>query len=307
MRALLLYNPQAGRNRQRRASQVQAAASALNEQGFEADTEATLGKGTGGEQARQAVHRGYKAIFACGGDGTVHDVLQGVVGTGAALGILPFGSANALARELGISANPLRAVRLFRPRHHRSLRIGEVSTAEYPRRYFLSMAGAGPDGHLMYRMLTVDRSLFGRWLYYFYALRLLLRGPWHPMQVRSSNGDDFLQSDDVVAAMALRVGSLGGLFSGIARGASLEGNSMRVLLVRSPALINLPLWFLASWTRLGRFHPGLRIAQAQQLVLQSSTRIHVQADGEWVGSLPARIQLSGETINLFVPTQKGNV
>ena len=115
MRTLLLYNPSAGRRRANRLRLVQQLAAVLQAKGFDCRCEATSAKGAAGAQAQAAIEQGTDAVFACGGDGTIHDVLQGVAGTGAALGILPLGSANALARELGIASSPLRAAQSFSP------------------------------------------------------------------------------------------------------------------------------------------------------------------------------------------------
>ena len=57
------------------------------------------------------MRRGCDAILACGGDGTVHEVLQRMVGTDAALGVVPLGTANALAANLGLGRSPAKAVR----------------------------------------------------------------------------------------------------------------------------------------------------------------------------------------------------
>src|SRR5439155_26122988 len=99
-KAALLYNPLSGRRRERRVKDVEAALAVLQEAGVEANAEPTLGLATAGDQAREAIAHGGDTILACGGDGTVNDVLQGTVGTDAALGVIPLGTANALAHEL---------------------------------------------------------------------------------------------------------------------------------------------------------------------------------------------------------------
>src|SRR5258708_3947142 len=106
-KAVLLYNPLSGRRRERRHADVEAAAAVLRDAGVEAITEATRGQAETAHQTRQAIADGCDTIFACGGDGTIHDVLQGVVGSDVALGIIPLGTANALAHDIGL---PLTAV-----------------------------------------------------------------------------------------------------------------------------------------------------------------------------------------------------
>ncbi len=63
--------------------------------------------------AHQAVQAGFDTILACGGDGTVHEILQVLVGTTVALGVIPFGTANALAADLGLTAKPAEIARVL--------------------------------------------------------------------------------------------------------------------------------------------------------------------------------------------------
>ena len=78
----------------------------LRRGGVEAAAEPTQSQADAGEQARQAIAGGCDTVIACGGDGTAHDVLQGMVGSDAALGIIPLGTANALAHDLRLPLSP---------------------------------------------------------------------------------------------------------------------------------------------------------------------------------------------------------
>ena len=112
MHCILIYNPAAGRQRNLRASRSRRWPKHCRANGHRAEIVCTTGPGSAAQQAREAAATA-DVIFACGGDGTVHEVLQGLVAeTGApacTLGIIPLGSANALARHLGISLDPVAA------------------------------------------------------------------------------------------------------------------------------------------------------------------------------------------------------
>ena len=109
-KALLIYNPFSGFRRHQRVHQVEAAADELRRSGVKAKILPSRGPSKAGAQAKEAIEAGYDTIFACGGDGTIHDVLQGMVGTEAALGVIPLGTANALAADLKIPRDPIRAI-----------------------------------------------------------------------------------------------------------------------------------------------------------------------------------------------------
>ena len=120
-RAALLYNPSSGRQHALRLHKVEAAAGVLREAGVETSLIPTRAAGSAGEQAREAIAAGHDAIFACGGDGTVLDVLQGVAEQhpDIPLGIVPLGTGNVLAYDLGIPNDPAAAMRAqlqFAPR-----------------------------------------------------------------------------------------------------------------------------------------------------------------------------------------------
>ena len=108
-RVALIYNPASGQLSGRRARIIQKALDLLREAGLDAEALETDAPGNARVLAKAAVRNGYDAILACGGDGTVHEVLQCLVGTSVALGVVPLGTANALAQDLRAIGIPLRS------------------------------------------------------------------------------------------------------------------------------------------------------------------------------------------------------
>jgi diacylglycerol kinase family enzyme len=102
-RVALIYNPASGQHLSRRRLAMEQAIAVLRQSGVEAEIVETLSPGSAGPLAMEAVRRGCDAIIACGGDGTVHEVLQSLVGTDVALGVIPLGTANAHAADLGLN------------------------------------------------------------------------------------------------------------------------------------------------------------------------------------------------------------
>src|SRR6476660_4144199 len=101
-KALLLYNPLSGQRNERRLQQIETVADILRSAGVEVSNSPTRSAADATAQARQAPTSGYDTVFACGGDGTIHDVIQGLAGTDVALGVIPLGTAYALAHDLGL-------------------------------------------------------------------------------------------------------------------------------------------------------------------------------------------------------------
>ena len=109
----LIYNPASGQHPERRAAQIAKILAALRNAGVEVKAIATKSPESAGLEALEAVRQGCDTILACGGDGTVHEVMQSLVGGSTALGVIPMGTANALAADLGVPASPEKAVRML--------------------------------------------------------------------------------------------------------------------------------------------------------------------------------------------------
>jgi diacylglycerol kinase family enzyme len=304
-RAALIFNPNAGGGNARRAA-LDGAVAALHSSNIHADIVPTQGPGSAGQQAADAAAAGADLIFACGGDGTLHDVIQGLAFHPSVLvGIVPLGSANALARHLGLSFKPADAVRQQLSFIPRTIPLGRV-TCETPEgvrsRYFAVMTGAGPDGMLVYRMLAAGKQRLGRSMYYLRAAKLFLGSPFSIFDVSADmpNGSTF--NREAVSAMTLRVGNLGGLFSPLIRGASPADDTLQLTLTQPPHHLALPAWFATSWTRTHRWNPYTQHLRVAGFTCSSQHPVHVQADGEWIGTTPMHVELIPNALTLLMPT-----
>lgn len=112
-----------------------------------ADTEA---RDHASDLARDAVDRGFHAVLAFGGDGTINETAQGLVGTDVALGILPGGTTNVMARSLGVPRDPVEAT-AFVASHLRSRTTRRINVGRLNDRHFLFSAGMGLDAEVVRR------------------------------------------------------------------------------------------------------------------------------------------------------------
>src|ERR1700687_4770620 len=130
-KAILLYNPLSGRRRGRRLADVESALSVLRSAGLEASAAPTRAASDATDQTKQAIAEGCDTVFACGGDGTVHDVLQGLVGTDAALGIIPLGTANSLAHDLRLPLSPANAAQAALTAQPLRIAVGRIDYRDF--------------------------------------------------------------------------------------------------------------------------------------------------------------------------------
>lgn len=308
VRCVLIANPASGTGREDRLAQIHSVASTLSAQGHSVTIELTTAPGSASSQARIAANNGADVVFACGGDGTVHEVIQGLVSEAgnpaAALGIIPLGSANALARHLRLPLNPVAAAISQVRASAQTIPVGKLE-CDGQVRYFTVMAGAGPDGALVYRMYTNQKRSLGRLSYYLRAAQLFATRSFSRFEV------EYLQAssepaakEPAVAAMAVRVRDLGGLFGGLtSRTASIQASHLDLNLIRPPAWLSFPLWFVTSWLGLRQSNPFLNQISCISFEGKplNQTAIHVEADGEYIGRAPFRVSIVPGALRIWMP------
>ena len=111
--ALLIYNPTSGGRRQRRFMEIEQAVRILKDCGITTEIAATTAAGSAQGIARQAVQQRRGMVIACGGDGTINEIINGLAGSAVPMALLPAGTANILAKELRIPWDIPQAARLI--------------------------------------------------------------------------------------------------------------------------------------------------------------------------------------------------
>ena len=312
-RALLLYNPESGRRRRHRLADVQAAAAALQAAGVEPIVEPTSAPGSAAVQARAAIGRGCDAVIVCGGDGSVHEVLPAVVGTPVALGVIPLGTGNGLAHDLGLPNDPAQAARLLASAGARPIAVPRV---EFTRpdgtrdsRYCMVGAGVGADAYMVYRLTLRFKERWGMAAYYTESTRQWLTHdfPLFTAEFRHHAGE--WRREPVSQVLAVRITSFGGLLDKLAPGAALTRPDFQLVLFKTRSRLSFLRYLIGVWINRPYSRPDIEVLPATEcrcLALETGnrkleTRIYAEADGELLGTLPVSIFMSNETVNLLVP------
>jgi len=260
----------------------------------------TDGPGTAGAIARRQIERGADLILALGGDGTLNELLPGVAHTGVPLGVVPGGTANVLARELGLGVRALKIVP----------RLAECVPVRVPlavlkcepggqSRYFLLMAGVGFDAHIVYRLNLPLKAKAGQLAYWVSSFQEFLRR-LDEFQVEV-NGETFTCS----FALASRVRNYAGYLH-IARRVSIEKPEFEVVLFEGGSALRYYLKYLVAVVT-GRTAnvKGMSFLRARsaRFLGTPDQRIYVQVDGEYAGRLPATVELEPDAVTLLVPPE----
>lgn len=237
---------------------------------------------TGAAQARLAVKGGAEVVFVCGGDGTVRAVIAGMLDSGAALAVLPAGTGNLLATNLGLPDDPAEGVRLAVERGRRHVDVGEVDG-----QVFAVMAGMGFDAAMMDDASTTLKARIGPVAYVLSALKHLRD---RPMRVQVHVDDDPPRRR---RARAVLVGNVGRLQGGLRLlpDAEPDDGDMDVAIL---APRHLGQWAALAWGVL------LRRDRVPRMEVVRGSRISIVSDRMQARELDGDVIEPGTTLDVTV-------
>jgi diacylglycerol kinase family enzyme len=297
MQACVIFNPTACGERAQRFRQF------LSQIGPRAVLRPTLAAGAARSMARDAVLEGHEFIIAAGGDGTAHEVLNGIADAPAGLartvlGILPLGTANVLAHELRIPADPARAWEALRNGQVHRIDTGVAEFAgprgQSQSARFAIVAGAGLDARAVQLVEWNLKKRCGKLAYVASALRAFVqfRDKVH-CSVRGLPccGRAVLAGNGRFYAGEIPIFDDGALFSGRLH--------VRVIPSVTPSVLWRCLMAYAThrWSLQGRF-PAEAVTE---LRLTSDRPVPLQLDGEFAGWLPATLRIEPASVRVLTP------
>lgn len=313
-KAALLYNPDSGGSRRRRR-ELDSALALLRSGGVEAELVPTESKDHAGEETQRAIATGCDTIIACGGDGTIHNIIQVLANTPAALGVLPMGTANALAYDLGLPMRVTAAAKALLRSAPRRIALGRVEYGgvggKRGSRFFIVAAGVGVDAHLFYKLHTGEKRRLGMTAYYAKAWNLWFTYPMTRFVAEYSTvGMEGARQAEVTELMSIRIRNFGGVVQELAPGASLDRNDMRVVMSRTASRLAYLAYVTRGMLRRNWNIPGIELVYSLRVVCrpkeetsQESRRIYIEADGELLGTIPAEITVVPNALTVLTPAK----
>jgi YegS/Rv2252/BmrU family lipid kinase len=285
----------------------------LREAGVEVEVAPTRAVNDAAAQVRLAIRDGYDTIIACGGDGTIHDVLQGLAGKEAALGIIPLGTANALAHDLRLPLKPVAAARALLAAVPKRIAVGRIDYRDFNNlpsfRYFTVAAGVGLDAHLFYKLNRPIKDRMGMLAYYSKAFNLWMTHRMRYFEAEfSSNGGESKREARLSEMLAIRINYFGGVLRELAPGASLDRNDLRLVLCRTGNRGLYLAYVFRGILGLSGGIPGIELAHADQVTCRvipgrKVERIYAEADGELLGHLPITLSMLPDALTVLVPKE----
>ena len=306
MKALVIHNPAAGQRD--KAEEITQIVEYLRVQGWEvAGVEQTHGHGDATTYARRAVTLGCDVVFAAGGDGTLAQVANGLVNSETALGVLPAGTGNVMARQLGLPVSGslwpqplLNCVHLLLDGQARRIDVGRVRLAgDRLTHHFLCWGGVGFDAQVN---LLVNEELDRKHrlgiLAFVVAGILTLRDYAGTGAIVKADGKRIRRRLIMLVANNIQ---LYGAFMKMAPRAVLDDGLLDIYCFRGRGAARTILHTLRLFTSRHLQDPEVDIYRAQRLEIRTARPLPVHVDGEPIGFTPAVIDVIPQALRLLVP------
>lgn len=296
---MVIYNPAAGQRCVE--SELHKATRYLEEHGWRLTWRTTRGPGDATTYAREATAQDYEVVIAAGGDGTVGQIVNGLAGSDTALGVLPIGTANMWAKEIGIPlSSPLHphalqeAAKILVEGQCRRVDVGMVNE-----RYFLMWAGVGFDAEVTAQVEghPETKRRLG-------ALAFVIAALAQTLNLAGTRTRIILDGKTLRGRMILIIASniqLYGAFMRIAPLASLNDGLLDVCIFKGYSGLAAYRHFFSVLLGLHMRDPEARYLQARHLIVNTRKPLPVQADGEIIGTTPIEVKVVPNYLKVIVP------
>ena len=285
----VIYNPVAGPKIVTKIDRVQAVLSA---QGILFEILKTSGPGDATLMAREAAHAGAETVVAVGGDGTINETANGLAGSATRLLVVPHGTGNVFADEIGLPGTVDGCLALLSGGN-----TIEIPLARADGRYFVLLASAGFDAEVLERMGHRGKNILGIGAYLLAGARHLLRT--QPTMWVEFAGRERMEVQSVIVSRGRKYG--GGVT--IAPAGNLSSASFQVVALRKPGRWAIA-WFALDALR-GRHinSSSVVVREATSLFVRSRFPSAAQVDGEYLGPLPVRFEMTDVKLRIVVPRE----
>ncbi|MFQ5594337.1 MAG: diacylglycerol/lipid kinase family protein, partial [Anaerolineae bacterium] len=310
MRAHLIYNPEAGQHNGHR--RVLETVAFLREQGWVLAVLETKRPGDVNRYAGQAVGEGAEAVLVVGGNGTVNSAVNALVGSDVALGVLPMGTGNVWAAELGLiptptpfyRPDPLAAARLLAGGEQRWIDLGRATATRddgsKQTRHFVLWAGVGFDAAVARLVETEFRQVkrrLGPFSFLVVGIDTALHYPGTRATIRF---DGQVLEERIVLVIVSNAQLYGGAVR-LSPNARLDDGWLNAHIFKGQGLLTLLRHLISVLTRRHRRDPNVAAYDIRHMTIETAEPLQVQVDGEPFGTTPISLEVVPRALKILVP------
>lgn len=296
--AVVIINPTAGRGMA--GKQVPEIRRLLGEKAAGWVWQYTQKRGDAEGMARQAAMAGTRLVVAVGGDGTLHEVVNGVLGTSATVGLIPYGTGNDFARSLGLHGNLKTACDAITDGVVRHIDVGVIEgKGTEGERHFLVLSGTGFDARTARTVNSGIRGLSGPLAYVWGAILTLK--DFEPFVLTLTLDDDAPRRLQAMFVSFANVETTGGGMK-IAPGACADDGFLDICLVGKVSKVTLLYQLSQVFSGKHILHPAVSLLKARRLTVEADPPQPLLIDGEVCGTTPAMVRLLPGVLPFLVPS-----
>ena len=291
--AVIIANPASGSFPQHHAHGLNETLSFLTQRDWHVDLYITKASGAARQLAYEAVTQGVDIVIAAGGDGTINEIIQELAGSKTALGVLPYGTGNIWAREMGIPLQIMDARKVLLNGQIRSVDLGRCND-----RFFLLMAGIGIDGAVTQAIEKRPLKRLGALGYLLVATWLGLGYPSFQARLRVNN-----KRPVKLRALQIIVGNTQ-LYAGALKftwEAKCDDGQLDVCVVRKRGMFGRVIVAIDFLLRRKNRHQWVRNYTATSIEINTPQPVAIQIDGEPIGHTPASFSIAPGALKVLVP------
>src|SRR5260370_6623008 len=293
-------NGASGRRRRRLLAEARRIRSLA---GIEADLQETRAPGEATAMAHRASVEGRDLVIACGGDGTLNEIVNGLAaqqnGHQVPLALLPGGTANVLAKEIGLPWNIPAAAEKLLHGEVKEIALGLATPVKEPSkaRYFLSVAGARPDGMIVYSIDLELKARLGILAYWWQGVREVFRYKFPHFPAVTP-----LNKLNVSLVVVGRTKHYGGPFR-ITDEADLFAEQFEIMGLTTQSGFRYLSYLPTLWAGKLRGTEGVHYWKANSIVCEplDCNPVYAQVDGEPLARLPVEFKIVPRALQLLVP------
>jgi YegS/Rv2252/BmrU family lipid kinase len=289
---LVVLNPAAGKEN---TSMVrESILRSCNPEGIEVEIYETSPSEDIGAAVRTRLTDHFNAVIAAGGDGTVAAVIDGLAGSGLPLGIIPIGTGNLIARELGIPLEVRKAAALLAGGY----RLKKMDAMRMGNRLYALNVSVGVTAAAVKGTTREKKRRYGLIAYFISLLSHLFTPAKGRLAVTV---DGMLQTSRALEVIIFNGGFLARLLYPTRTDIRLDDGRLDVWVLNANTLLDYPRNFYELLFRRPERHRVRFIPSVKHVSIASSTRLPVQADGDIIGTLPVELDLMPGAVNVIVP------
>lgn len=239
--------------------------------------------------AAWAVEQGYRLVVAAGGDGTINEVVNGIAGADVALGILPVGTMNVFAAELGIPNDLRKAWQVIEAGHTRLVDLPQADE-----QHFVQLAGIGLDAQVVEETTWESKKSFGPLSYVISAAQIASRKP--PRL--------FVESESKTREGSFVLVGNGRYYGGplaFFKEAQIDDGQLDFLIFKNLGYLDIARYLGGILTGTHIDLPDVEYFKAREATVRSDEEVPVEVDGELVGRLPVTFRVSERKLRVVVP------